>query len=748
MPNTARKAPFSIPPSLPGNMVQSGPNSDLNLVLFSPPWSMCLTPPIPLLGSLRYFGKREAIWVRCPEWGTMLNFRSLGILALMLCATANAATITRVSVGYDGSEANGISHQAAVSGDGRYIVFASKAANLVAGDTNGYHDIFVFDRQTGKTQRVSVSSTGEQGDQHSLRPCINVDGRWIVFNSGADNFSGPDVNSLPGVFVHDRLAGTTERISNNNQGERGNGQNQTWRNCISDDGRFVVFESTSSNLGVDDADVNIRNVYIHDRSVGDVQLVSKSLIDNQYPLSDARSNSPSISGDGRFVSFFSLNEFVVQNDTNQYQDAFVYDRGTKTIERISVSSLGVQGDCASFPGNLSYDGRFATFRSGSTNFVPGDDRFGHDIFLRDRFAQTTTLISKTPPARYEWTADGGLISSDSEFIALDAKHIDGIRGYHYRQVYVVERRTDFIESVTVAIDGGLPDGSSYIDDISDDGSVVVFTSDATNLVPNDTNGLRDVFVWDRYGTLNTAPDITTIAAFPTTLATGETFSITASFTDQNITDTHTATIDWGDGTTSPAQITESNGAGTALADHVYTAAGIYTVSITLSDDKGATATASYGGDVVVYAPAGGFATGAASVDSPAGALPGNPAATGKANLILTAKYTAGAGAPTGSVNFNFPRANLRFRSDALVWMVRNGGTAIVRALGSLGGVPGYEILVSASDGQFGGASGVDLVRVKITEQASGSVIYDTQSGDPIVADPLLPVSGGNISVHE
>jgi Tol biopolymer transport system component len=166
------------------------------------------------------------------------------ILLLAMVPTlglASGGATERVSVASDGSEADDRSFDSAVSADGGYMAFESDATNLVADDTNPYRDIFVHDRQTGTNERVSVATDGTQANGDSIDPAISADGRFVAFESSASNLVPGDTNLWPDVFVHDRQTNTTTRVSVTSSGSQGS----RWSDspAISGDGRFVAFRS-------------------------------------------------------------------------------------------------------------------------------------------------------------------------------------------------------------------------------------------------------------------------------------------------------------------------------------------------------------------------------------------------------------------------------------------------------------------------------------------------------------------------
>ncbi len=196
---------------------------------------------------------------------------ALGLLA-PAGALAHAPGVTeRVSVSSAGSEGNQQSERSAVSADGRFVAFVSLADNLVPGDTNNEADIFVHDRLTGTTERVSVSSREEQanGDSSFLgffqKPAISADGRFVAFASTATNLVAHDTNNAEDIFVRDRLNGTTERVSLTGSGGQANADSSFA--SISADGQFVAFGSFADNLVAGDTNFT-SDVFVRDRLNG------------------------------------------------------------------------------------------------------------------------------------------------------------------------------------------------------------------------------------------------------------------------------------------------------------------------------------------------------------------------------------------------------------------------------------------------------------------------------------------------
>ena len=269
-----------------------------------------------------------------------------------------------------------------MSPDGRYIAFSSHANNLVADDTNGFQDVFLRDQLNGTTERISVASDGSQGNRRSAGQSISADGQTLAFVSEASNLVAGDTNDFTDVFVHNRVSGTTERVSIASNGAQAIGGRSGGME-ISANGQVVAFSSTATNLVSGDTN-NYTDVFIHDRSNASTERVSLNYDGTQ--LGDD-SYSASISADGRYVAFFSYaHSLDIGNVDWWYSDVFVYDRLTSTTELISLSSEGVQSNEESYNATISADGRFVSFESYAPELVPNGS-YRYDVFVRDRNPQ-------------------------------------------------------------------------------------------------------------------------------------------------------------------------------------------------------------------------------------------------------------------------------------------------------------------------------------------------------------------------
>lgn len=335
-------------------------------------------------GSTPFFGANAA---SISDDGRFVAFNSFSPMVLgdtgatdVFVRDLQSATTIRASVTYTGGQANDSSYPGKISANGQVVAFLSLATNLIPNDLNGGHftfgrDIFVRDFATGTTELVNVSSAGVQGNMSADDFDLSFDGRYVVFRGGADNLVANDTNDRNDIFLRDRLLGQTIRLSVDNNGKEAN--------------------------------------------------------DNCY--------HPSISADGRFVAFGSSADNLVQDDTNGWEDVFVFDCQTSVLERVSLNDAGIQGNDGSGSPSISDDGRRVCFRTKSTNLVLGDSDIRVNVFVRDRWAGTTRKVDRSPA-------------------------------------------------------GAHADNFSSSAEISGDGSSITYSSLASNILPSAANAWTDVFV--------------------------------------------------------------------------------------------------------------------------------------------------------------------------------------------------------------------------------------------------------------
>lgn len=320
----------------------------------------------------------------------------------------------RVSVASDGSEANSYSDSAAFSADGRYVTFRSNASNLVPGDTNGIGDLFLHDRQTGHTERISVASDGGETPHGAhLESSISADGRYVAFVSSG--LVPGDTNGEWDVHVRDRLLGTTTRVSVASDGSQANGGSS--QPSISADGRYVAFPSYASNLVPGDTN-GTYDVFVHDRATATTTRVSVAADGSQ---ADNYSFHPSISADGQLLAFASEASNLVSGDTNAVPDIFVRRLDDPALTLVSVSVDGDPANGYSQNPALAADGRSVAFVSRASDLVPIDPNDRDDVFLHRLDTGVTTLASAglagTPVLM------GGGIAGTPIGISFDGRHV-------------------------------------------------------------------------------------------------------------------------------------------------------------------------------------------------------------------------------------------------------------------------------------------------------------------------------------
>jgi hypothetical protein len=324
-----------------------------------------------------------------------------GVTDILLRDRQSGVT-TVVSLADNEAQANGASQVPAVSDDGRFVAFVSSATNLVTGDTNQFDDVFVRDRQLGRTIRASLRSDGSQVPNPTPGPrvegitgsgvgglSISGNGLVVVFNHVVNLIVPNNTTKIQlRVFTRDLGSNTTELLAVPAPGGNGFGQGNV-TTSTSRDGRFVAFEC---NEPLVTPDVNAsQDVFVRDRTAGTTERISLAPGGAQ---AFGDSFGPRISSDGRFVTFTSESDDLIPGDTNKTQDVYLRDRSTGLMERISVANDETQGNGASFGWSpVSDDGRVVLFTSTSSNLVPGDTNAFQDVFIRDRQAGTTERIN-------------------------------------------------------------------------------------------------------------------------------------------------------------------------------------------------------------------------------------------------------------------------------------------------------------------------------------------------------------------
>jgi len=400
-------------------------------------------------------------------------------------AFALVGTTTRVSVSSSGAQGNAESRGSSIAPDAQVIAFFSSASNLVAGDTNAVADVFVYDAATAQTTRVSVGPGGVQANGASIASSLSGDGRYVAFDSAATNLIADDTNAKSDVFLYDRSTTTVERISVTSSG--GQASADSFSPDITPDGRFVAFLSYADFDSGGSATGQV-SVYLRDRQLGTTTLVASN-----------HSLSPSVSDDGRYVAF-STDSPIVPGDTNGQSDVFVRDMATGVTTRVSVASDGTQANSASERGAISGDGRYVAFESYASNLVAGDTNGSIDVFLHDMMTGTTSRVSVSSSGAQgdnnstprDHDGAGRFISRGGRFVAFrsSATNFGGPSG----ALYARDTQLGTTTVLSAATDG--TEGTGLNGVVSANGRYFAFESSSSTLVPGDTNAVRDVFLRD------------------------------------------------------------------------------------------------------------------------------------------------------------------------------------------------------------------------------------------------------------
>jgi Tol biopolymer transport system component len=454
-------------------------------------------------------------------------------LAAALTGAATAATggTERISVSTGGGQANGASGVAswrpAISDDGNLVAFDSTATNLAPGATSGQDNVYLRSRSGSAIQLISATGTGGEANGPSSEPDLSGDGRYVAFHTNATNLvpGGP----AAGIVVLDRVTHTITPVSV--AGKKGvDGHDPS----ISDDGRYVAFESASPDLasgasggksgggsstGVAIAGTISSYVYVRDLVKQKTQLVSV----NSAGKAAGPSFDPVISANGRYVAF-DTGAPLVPDDTNGSPDVYVHDLQTGSIVRVSVDSSGRQGAGNYFAPSISGDGRYVAFDA-ATPLTADDTNGKQDVYVHDLVTGLTTRASvDTAGNQADGHSDnfslgdvqdgrlgaaGPQISGDGRYVAFVSAASNLVAGDtntctsgdadfpaagQCPDVFVHDLQTGVTTRVSVDGNGGQADGPSGGPAVDADGSTVAFLSAATDLVAGDTNDVPDVFV--------------------------------------------------------------------------------------------------------------------------------------------------------------------------------------------------------------------------------------------------------------
>lgn len=474
-------------------------------------------------------------------------------------APAAAPTTSLLSLSSTGAKGDDWSFQAAVSADGRWVAFGSRADNLVSPPSTNAFNVFLRDRKSGETRQVNLVPGGGQPNADAGQPSISDDGRYVAFLSGATNLA-----SSPGslqAFVYDRSSGQIRRLSTNVT--PGGFYDQVIEVSISRDGRKVVFLAWDF-LGT----ATMRaDAFVVDVASGSVGRLAESAPGVQ---GNASVHQPTLSGDGRWAAYSSVASDLVPGDTNGTTDVFVENLETGARERVSVRGDGSQSNGSSTNPSIDASGCAIAFSSTATDMVVGAEVTGTKTFVRDRCEGNTEAASRTNAFVVETSEPGPRVSGDGCSVAY-------LRGPPAtRSMIVRDLCVGLTERIDVSTSGEPANGAvdtSIFNLGGAKGRFAVFASQASNLDGADSGTGLDVFLRDR-AAQNTAPK-----AVVSVTAAGNRVTVDATGSSDPDGYVLSGTIGFGDGSPEVTGLT---------ASHDYTRGATYTVAVTVTDADGVT----------------------------------------------------------------------------------------------------------------------------------------------------------------
>ncbi|MEW6445128.1 MAG: Ig-like domain-containing protein [Pseudomonadota bacterium] len=440
---------------------------------------------------------------------------------LTFTTAATPPYIRRLSVSGAGAQANGVSANPAASADGRYVVYESDASNLVANDKNGKRDIFYLDVQTLEVRRISVSSAGVEANGASYSPAISPDGRYVVYESDATNLVGDDKNKVRDIFLYDAKNASTVRVSLNSSGVEGNAESNA--GVVSQDGRYIAFSSKSTNLvagaTLPSGTLVYRNIYLHDMLNGKTTVITQGGGVPVLPVDDpttpsvdesiittplvawgnADSNKPTLSNDGRYIAYQSLATNLGPTDTNGKQDIYLYDVNTGT--GIPMLVTGGANDDSLNPRLTRYTGGvWLAYQSYANNLDNlADINNEQDVYIYDSAIGANRLASlNSGGAGLNGSSLNPSVASSGQDLVFESWASNLVNGDTNlaRDVFWRNLGTGVVKRLSVTKTGKEVARSSWQPYMALNGRYVLFESDATDLVDDDTNAIADIFMVD------------------------------------------------------------------------------------------------------------------------------------------------------------------------------------------------------------------------------------------------------------
>jgi Tol biopolymer transport system component len=415
----------------------------------------------------------------------------------VLASAAGQGIVERVSIATDGTEGNLYSFEAAATPNGKIVVFGSYASNLVTGDTNGASDIFLRDRKAGTTTRLSVDADGNEGNGSSYDPCISANGRWVLFYSNASNLVPGDENNRDDVFLLDRKTGELRMVSLAEDGTPGDGYSYIYGSSLSANGRYAAIYSQASTL-VEGDDNGQYDVFFLDLKTGAVTLLSAA---GDGTPGDDDSDDPSMSPNGRYVVFYSASTNLLPGLNNGESQIYEWDRKHGVLYHASPADGGGPAGNSCYDPVVSQNGDRVVFYSYATDLVPDADTNGDaDEFLYDFRTGTMTRLSEDADgATLAGSAYEASISQSGNLVVFYTSQAllpEDDNGAYSAYAYDVKSGT--LRLLSKNADGVTGDADAYVfaTSLTPSGRWMALSDLSSNLVADDTNGQYDVFLVD------------------------------------------------------------------------------------------------------------------------------------------------------------------------------------------------------------------------------------------------------------
>ncbi len=441
----------------------------------------------------------EENWRRFLPFGMLLLVILTTFWVVHQTASADTVDVERASLGTGGVESDAASFYLSLSEDASIVTFESFNSNWWA-DQHGvnYVDIFVRDRASNVTTKISVSQSGDPSDQRSFDPFISADGRYVSFTSYATNLVYGDTNRHEpiddglDVFLYDRYTGTLQRVSLDWKGHQIDANSV---GLITPNAEYAIFNSNGNRVAPGDYEtVTTSAIYKRNIQTGTVERISKGL---NGELPDGGVGGPDASYDGRYIVYITNANNVVPGGTNDFADVVLYDSVTQETTLVSKGMDGGYSNNLSGPARISSDGRFVVFRSYASNLVPGDTDGMADIFVYEVSTGEIEMVSvSSAGVSGNGTSQDASICGNGRYVVFtsEATNLVSQPSNGERQVYVHDRQRHETFVASVNNSGELGNGRAHRGALSADCSTVGFATDANNIVANDTNGARDLFM--------------------------------------------------------------------------------------------------------------------------------------------------------------------------------------------------------------------------------------------------------------